>query len=175
MILITVKLETSSGTQKDGSPWTRYKYTFQDGKSASTFDPDIIKMVVIGQPYDWTLEPKGKYVNILEVKPAPPNGKPETVAPEQPVAYQENGTEVSQDIWEAKDRRIAMESAYGSAARFLSGPTGVGSDKETLVNLARLIYSDIQRAGKGETLGPVKAAKVSSPTRQELPEDELPF
>lgn len=52
------------------------------------------------------------------------------------------------DVWEAKDRRIAMEAAYGSAARFYANRIDV--PYTDLMALARLIYADVLTAGRGE-------------------------
>ena len=55
--------------------------------------------------------------------------------------------------WEAKDRRIAMEAAYGSAARFMNALAYAAKPADvTALNfraLARTIYHDVIAAGKG--------------------------
>lgn len=74
------------------------------------------------------------------------------------------------ETWEAKDRRIAMESAYSSAARFYRG---LGAEPKALAALARAIYRDIQLAGKGVPFPPLKDERPQNDAI-ELPYTEAP-
>lgn len=53
---------------------------------------------------------------------------------------------VDPEVWAAKDRAIHMESAYKTAAAFLTGRDG---DAKELSRVAQGIYIDIQRAHDG--------------------------
>ncbi len=72
--LYVVKVEEKTGTNKKGTPWTRYAITFSDGKTASTFDEAIgaqaRSLKQRGAPAAAVLEKDGKYTNITELSEA---------------------------------------------------------------------------------------------------------
>jgi hypothetical protein len=88
---------------------------------------------------EWSTSKDGKYLNIQGWSPA---GK---AAPET------KPTSISPDAFEAKDRRIAMESAYSSAARVLAAMLVKGLDvgSHELHLLARQVFENVQAAGAG--------------------------
>lgn len=67
------------------------------------------------------------------------------------LATPEQQAEAPPDMSEARDRRIAMESAYGSATTFYAGRD---IPPKELAAVARAIFRDIIAAGAGESFEP---------------------
>ena len=71
---------------------------------------------------------------------------------------------VPPDVFEARDRRIAMEASYGSAARFMQALAAAGHadavNGANYVTLARTTYADVLKAGRGD---PFMARKAAEP------------
>ena len=97
----------------------------------------------VGKAYEvtYTTTTNGTFVNhfLSKIAPAPEKAAP-MEASEQPIPP---------DVWEAKDRRIAMEAAYHAASRFYGGRTDLTFS--ALEESARKIYRDIIAAGQGYT------------------------
>ena len=103
----------------------------------------------VGSAYEvtYTTTTNGQFVNHLlsKIAPAPEKAQP-MEASEQPIPP---------DVWEAKDRRMAMESAYKSASAVFSASFPSAGNGEAILaqfqTWARAIYRDIIAAGQGET------------------------
>lgn len=144
------------------------------GKAYTAFDPDVVEGLHEGLLIRADVGEKkdGKYTNYyfnsyeivgaaLDPPPAP-NGKGDTPATTD---------------WEVKDRRIAMEAAYGSASRFMLAAATAGNQEavtaKNLTALGRAIYKDVLAAGRGATFG---AAKAEPPIPPSPPFDlDVPF
>lgn len=161
-----------------GEPYTRYDVWFTGRKDkASIFANDKNEAVVDyltnlqpGQKADFTLEakPSGKYTNytILDVRPV--NGAAQTDAPlqqatpgnlaeyQESIPYQADGSKVSQEVWEAKDRATYMESAYKSASQVFQGQGETKEERHNLIVLARWIYAEIMLAHDDKPLPTVR-------------------
>ena len=175
-MILTIKSQDFDQGESERGPWTRYDVRFQERKDkASIFANDKNEAVVDyltnlqpGQKADFTLEakPAGKYTNytILDVRPV--NGAaqtdaplkqatPENIAAEQEASpYQADGSRVSPDVWEAKDRATYMESAYKSASNACRGDTKEA--RHDLIVLARWIYAEIMLAHDDKPLPAVR-------------------
>ena len=133
-----------------------------DGKEYATFDESVYQNLTVGMEIDATVSARTNskngrnYTNLYLDSWVPVS------APEPPGAS--NGhPSVPPEVWEAKDRRIAMESAYSTAARYYAHRPGEPSD---LARLARALYRDIQLAGQGQPFPPLKAPTNPPPTEE---------
>lgn len=140
-------------------PW---KATLSDGRAYATFDPGLPLGLTVGMWIDATTHTEQResggrtyenlYIDGWQVIDTPAAGEvPATPAPTD---------------WEAKDRRIALESAASSAAQVMqalaiSSPSLVSS--ETFKTLYRVIYRDIQTAGAGEPFEELKPPSRPKP------------
>lgn len=140
MIKTVQKIDITEGA-KNGRPWRKWTFTFTDATKAGTFDETAAAVAPVGSTRDFELEQEGQYTNIKSVKEAP----------KEAVETAQGG----KPDWEAKDRRIAMESAYASAARFYQHREGGPKD---VARLARAMYRDIQTAGENGEFPALKDA-----------------
>ncbi len=127
-----------------------YKVRLGDGIDYDTFDQKLLADLKPGMCIEAEVSEKqnGQYLNhylgswTLSMAKAP-----EGAAPPAPAAPD----------WDAKDRRIAMESAYHSAAIIFTGAWTQAADdegwtefKKRFNGLAVAIYQGVQKAGRGE-------------------------
>ena len=140
-------------------PW---KATLSDGRAYATFDPELPLGLTVGMWIDATTHTEQReaggrsyenlYLDGWQVIDTPAAGEvPAAPAPTD---------------WEAKDRRIALESAASSAAQVMqalavSNPTVVTSPN--FISLYRLIYQDIQAAGAGSPFEELKPPSRPKP------------
>jgi hypothetical protein len=101
--------EIKEGTTDDKA-WMRTAFKI-NGKIFSTFDEGLSKEFRSGDKVEIEYEQKGMYSNIKEMKLSSGIEINEGVISEEE-------TKVSPDVWAAKDRRIARESAIKSAVEF---------------------------------------------------------
>ena len=114
----------------------------------STKYPDKCDGLKVGSAYEvtYTTTVNGQFTNhfLHKIAPAPEKAQP-MEASEQPIPMPPSQAEV----FEARDRRIAMEAAYHAASRFYGGRTDLTFS--ALEESARKIYRDIIAAGQGDT------------------------
>lgn len=150
-------MATITGTVREIKPASGnfpFKVKLSDGNEYASFDDALPKNFQIGQQIEADVESKptvknGKtytnhYINSWkELAPSPAGTEASTTAPPTD--------------WDAKDRTIAMESAYASSARLFAGAWAAGDIDETLKKFAltaRAIYRDVQKARAGESFEP---------------------
>lgn len=131
----------------EGKKQGPYRVKLGDGKEYSTFKAELVATLQPGMliEADVSEKPDGEYTNYYL------NGWDLVTAPEGSTP----ATAPSAD-WDAKDRTIAMESAYHSAAILFTG-AWAGDTTETLKQFsltARAIYRDVQRARAGHDFTP---------------------
>lgn len=142
MILTIKEIKQKTGTGKRGA-WTNWIATFTNGQNASTFDPNIGAPLVAGQTRDFTLEQNGEYWNI--------KGFGDLLDPSAAVPTSPGSANVPDAVWEAKDRRMAMESAAKSASIFMQAWSIASIDNVTPANFRSvylMLYQDIIDAGE---------------------------
>ena len=122
--------------------------------TVSTKYADKCDGLKVGSAYEvtYTTTQNGQYVNhfLSKIAPAPEKSMPPAPmeASEQPIPMPPSQAEV----FEARDRRIAMEAAYHAASRVLQGSLIPDPGTQaTFQAWARAIYRDIIAAGQGDT------------------------
>ena len=141
MSVRTIKAITSKDGATNGKPWTYYDVEFTSGQPAKarTFDGEA-QSLKPGEVWDFTLEQTDKGWNIQEWFPS-------DMEPQGSVLQPETRVQVAPEVWEAKDRRISVLSAYSSAAAFYAEKDATPTD---VITLARYIVEDVIGFGEGK-------------------------
>ena len=112
--------------------------------------PEKLEGLRVGDAYEVTYTTTQRQGNdgrsftnhyLSKIAPAPEKSMP-------PAPMEASEQPIPPDVWEAKDRRIAMEAAYHAASRFYNGRDITSA---ALYHVARAIYRDIIAAGQGDT------------------------
>ena len=111
----------------------------------------------------------GKYTNYqLQEWHEVDGAAPAAPRPAKPGSNAAPADSSADDPWEAKDRRIAMESAYSTAARYMQALATAGNIPDNALfedfqSVAQSIYADVLKAGRGEPFDAQKAARELFP------------
>ena len=121
------------------------------GKEYATFDDDVVAGLERGMVIEAEVASKknGKFTNWYLNSWAEIDGQ----SPEEPRAERADPKDsVPIEVWEAKDRAIAMEAAFKASAEYMKAVASVHPEAVTVKNFrlaARAVYQDIQSARGG--------------------------
>lgn len=148
---------------KSGATYWKVKV---NGKEYTTFKDEAIDGLAVGMNVraDVTEQKKGNYTNLYwnsweEVSGVPP-AKQSGHGPSGP----------SPEVFEARDRRIAMEASYASATRFMAALATTKPENVTTLNLrslARSIYADVVKAGEGSKFQGAEPGRGAPPDEEQ--------
>lgn len=133
-----------------------YKVTLSDGKEYASFDSAVYSGLAVGMWIEagTSMKPSEKNGRVFDNfyldswQPAEPPTGASTAGTTPPVPPKPSDT-IPAEVWEAKDRSIAMESALASAAQFMQAVAVANPEQVKTANWiasAREAYKLVQKA-----------------------------